>query len=296
MVTFCGGDIISESVKAIIGQVNHLLIVDNHSDAATLKYLDDVRQRYSDKVTVVLNEENRGVAAALNQGLRFAVQNGYEWALTLDQDSEAETSMVRRMLEACDRYADRDRVGIIAPQSLFVSDGKCTDFPDDGTLTQRAVEVDLTHTSGNLVRLAVLGKVGLFREDLFVDQVDYEFCFRLRRAGLKIVVVTSALMRHRPGDLRSVRFLHKRVFCSNYSAVRRYYIARNGILISKQNRNWSFLRRHSLLVVKEVAKVLLYEDHKWAKLRLTLLGVKDGVVGKVGKLASAGGVPNECVN
>lgn len=35
-------------------------------------------------------------------------------------------------------------------------------------------------TSGMLIPLSLFGKIGMFREDYFIDSVDHEFCLRAR--------------------------------------------------------------------------------------------------------------------
>jgi rhamnosyltransferase len=296
IVTYHGGRIVLSAAVAIIQQVGHLIIVDNHSDTTTLGCIDTIRRDYFDKVTIILNDRNRGLAAALNQGAKAGLSKGFEWILTLDQDSEAESNMVCKMLETYQRYSQQDKVGIIAPHSLLTIDRKRGEVPYKEGSGEETTEVELIHTSGNLVSHSVFKAVGLFREDYFIDQLDYEFCFRVKKAGFKILVSNQAVIHHRPGDLKSAYILYRQVFYSNHSAIRRYYITRNGILLSKEVRNWKFLKGHTVLVIKELVKVLLYEDYKWAKLRLTLLGVKDGVVGKVGKLERRGDGLNECSN
>src|SRR4030095_6760554 len=87
MVTYNGGAIVARSTKAIVEQVDHLIIVDNCSDENTLKRIEDIQRDLNPKVTMILNEQNRGIAAALNQGVKAALSKGFEWILTLDQDS-----------------------------------------------------------------------------------------------------------------------------------------------------------------------------------------------------------------
>ncbi|HJQ22294.1 MAG TPA: glycosyltransferase family 2 protein [Blastocatellia bacterium] len=282
IITYNGGAVVAATVNAVFDQVDYLIIVDNHSDALTVRHLKALSQQRSDKLMVVYNDTNRGLAAALNQGIRLALERRCDWILTLDQDSFAEARMVAQMLEAYNCAADQPSIAIIAPRSVLIADGQARMSPD--TAAEPAVEVNLIHTSGNLVKAEVFKRVGWFREDYFIDQVDYEFCFRVRKAGFRILISRDAVMRHRLGDLKSARFFGKRVFHSNYSAIRRYYITRNGIILSREIRDWRFLKSHVLLVAKESLKVLLYEDQKWEKSRLTLKGLKDGLAGKLGRL------------
>ena len=46
---------------------------------------------------IILNKENLGIATALNIGVRKALENGYEWILTMDQDPEVDYNGIRKI-------------------------------------------------------------------------------------------------------------------------------------------------------------------------------------------------------
>ena len=60
-------------------------------------------------------------------------------------------------------------------------------------------------------------------------------------------------------------------------------MTRNGIILSKEIRNWKFLKTHILLTIKEFIKTLLYEDQRWKKMKFTIKGLKDGIAGRLGE-------------
>jgi rhamnosyltransferase len=191
--------------------------------------------------------------------------------------------MITKMLEEYGNYAHKNKVGIVAPRSIFVTEGRASRAEAKPKLS-KLEEVELIHTSGNLVKASVFARVGFFREEFFIDQVDYEFCFRLRKAGLLIIVAAGPVMHHRLGDLRSARFLNRQVFPSNHSACRRYYMARNALVLSREVRDWQFIRRSCSFFLRDSIKILLYENSKRAKLWYMLKGIWDGVCGKLGPL------------
>ena len=67
--------IIKKCVKAIYNQVNEILIVDNGSS----KNLDMIRElnKYS-KINAIFNNENLGIAYALNKGVKYALSKKYK--------------------------------------------------------------------------------------------------------------------------------------------------------------------------------------------------------------------------
>ena len=75
-------------IERVVGNVRELrrqgfyvVIVDNFSDS-----IAEIRERSGCDKLVEL-PENKGIAAALNAGMRAAVENGAQWTLSLDQDT-----------------------------------------------------------------------------------------------------------------------------------------------------------------------------------------------------------------
>ena len=82
-------------------------------------------------------------------------------------------------------------------------------------------------TSGNLLRLGALEAVGRFDDELFIDQVDNDLCFRLRLSGWRILQARRAVLEHRQGTLRRTAL---GFYSMDYPALRRYYLARNTLV------------------------------------------------------------------
>jgi rhamnosyltransferase len=118
--------------------------------------------------------------------------------------------------------------------------------------------------------------VGPFLDELFVDQVDNEFCLRLHVAGFSVLEAGEAILAHRVGNLRRHR-LPLPMYTSNHSPVRRYYITRNRFYVGRMYRDqFPEYRRFELRqLAKEVLKILLYERQKLSKLHMMALGFRD---------------------
>ena len=84
IVTYHPDDDFHQRVSAIVDQVNHVIIVDNASGPNVQELLGKLGARPN--ITSILNQENLGIAAAMNQGFEWAQENNYAWVLTLDQD------------------------------------------------------------------------------------------------------------------------------------------------------------------------------------------------------------------
>jgi GT2 family glycosyltransferase len=183
--------------------------------------------------------ENTGIAAALNVGCRVALELGFVWALTLDQDSTPSPGMVDRLctcIELQESIATATRrlrskgrlaarlspatIAVVAPVWQQVGGTPATTA--DG-----CAPLDLALTSGSLTRLPTLARLGWFREDFFIDRVDMEYSMRVQRHGSRMVQRQDALLLHRMGRLRRARLGPLSFFVTDYSPLRRYYMVRN---------------------------------------------------------------------
>lgn len=227
VVTYHPKPAAAEGLRAALDQCASVVVVDNASTDAELAPLLNPR------LDVVRNATNLGVAAAQNAGIRRAIEKGASHVLLLDQDSVPEPGMVAALLAACG-----DGVGIAAPVAFdpgqqkparfFVSaDGKSGEARElDGPVLEGLL---FAISSGSLVPVATLAKAGLLLEPYFIDYVDVEFGLRVRKAGLKIVAVRDARLRHRLGDYEERRFFGRLIPVTHHSAKRRFTQTRNRI-------------------------------------------------------------------
>jgi rhamnosyltransferase len=272
VVLYRPGPEVLENVGSYLDQVDALYAVDNTeqpevSFVSTLSALP--------RVSYVSNGGNLGVAAALNVGARRALAEGYEWLLTMDQDSTATPGMVDRML-ACSVEPLAANAGLISPHQVQV--GGAAREPRGC-----CAEVLTPMTSGSLVRLSAYSAVGPFMEGLFIDQVDDEFCLRLHTAGFKVLEAGDATLMHRVGHVRHHRFPLP-LYTTDHPPVRRYYMTRNLLYVGRLYRErFPEYRRSSLKQIgKDLIKIVLYEGSKSAKLRMMVRGYRDYRQGRLG--------------
>ena len=265
VVSYQSADTIAATLAAVVDQVGSVCVVDNGSDEATTTILLQLTHALDDLVTVQWNRENLGLASALNQGIRWAIGNGFRYVLTLDQDSVAAPRMVETLIQALETDSS---IGLAAPRSIEDCNGRLYSLGVSESQSDREVHfVELVHASGNLIPVSVFETTGLFREDLFIDQVDYEFCLRLRKMGFRIAVVDRATMRHRLGSITTTRVGGKVLHCANHAYQRHYYLARNRLVVSYLHRDLSYMRSQADSMAREVCKIVLCEQGKIVKLR-----------------------------
>ena len=90
---------IEKCFNSLINQVDKMFIVDNGSNGDRIKILKELKNSNANKVDLILNNENLGIATALNVGIKKALNEGYDWVITMDQDSKANDNMIEKMFE-----------------------------------------------------------------------------------------------------------------------------------------------------------------------------------------------------
>ena len=108
---------LTENIKAISQQTDKVLLVDNGSEDKL--FLSKLSFIYN--TAVISNEKNKGIAYALNQGMKYAYQNGYEWAITLDEDSVCPDGIIAGAKKLIENTLD---VAMIVPLIKETSSGE----------------------------------------------------------------------------------------------------------------------------------------------------------------------------
>ena len=270
-----------DSINLLLNQVEKVIIVDNGSKEKYVKYIKSINE---DKIEIILNKENLGIATALNIGVRKALENGYEWILTMDQDSKASPDMVKKMFNVYNSINREERKDILSIFPNFV-DERIKSIEENSNMNSYEY-VDADITSGNLLRKEVFEKVGFFDDSLFIDLVDTDFCMRLNEKGIKMIKIRDAVLYHSLGESKTIKGILGSFNTSNHSALRRYYMTRNRFYIWEKYKglNSFTLNRDKKLFKKEFVKIILGEKDKVNKIKMVLRGYKDYKKGIKGKL------------
>jgi len=282
IVTYHPDRELPQRVERIASQVQHVVIVDNHSDPSTVAMLKALSPRLN--LRLFLNEENLGIATALNQGMAEASRLGASWALLLDQDTVPFESMVSVFGQVYEEYPEKETLAVIGSNFLEVSapGGRPALTVAAGATWAEQVTVI---TSGSLLSIPLFHVVGPFRDELFIDEVDTEYCLRARTLGFTTVVSREPLMAHSVGIATSRRFLWRTVRPSNHSAFRWYYMIRNPIVLTREywRAEPRWVTTNLYIRLKLMVKALLYESDRRAKLQRMLLGGWHGLRGRLGR-------------
>ncbi len=260
---------LTDNIYSYLEQVDKLYAVDN-SEYKDNVLIEELKQ--NKKIKYIDNKGNRGIAHALNVGANEAIKDGYDFLLTMDQDSKTSENMIFLMLE-CIQNFNLLEVGIISPFHASKFNATSND--------KGCVKKNMVMTSGNLLSLEAYKKSGPFLEELFLDYVDNEYCLRLQRNGYKVIEVSEAILHHNLGELSKHTLLGKNMYCYNYPPIRYYYRTRNVIAVNKKYEYFDKLYFKELL--KDIIKIFFYEKNKIKKVQHIYFGIVDAIKGKMGK-------------
>jgi rhamnosyltransferase len=258
-------------IGSYISHVSKLVIIDNSEPP--VPWLSS----WDDKILIIRNHKNLGIGEPLNMAAKIAIENNYEWILTMDQDSVFQTGSFDELKSVATEASDD--VALVTP---FHFTPKAT----PPKFNERTKNIKLTMTSGNLLRTSAFKTAGPFEEKLFIDSVDHEYYLRLRKHGFKILRANNSILLHPLGEIEYRKFLFIKLKSTNHSALRRYYITRNRLYVSFKYffSDFWFFFRESRELIKSFFVVLLMDDDKGKKIRMIIKGIVDFIRGKYGRL------------
>lgn len=276
VVTYHPDNALPKLVERLQGQVGRVLVVDNHSDTSECQMLRDTAARLD--MDLILNTENLGVATALNLGASHAMANGFKWLLLFDQDSVPSEEMFEGLQEAYDDFPRREQLAIIGSNYITPSTGNLR-FPKSAAYGRSWIERRVVITSGSLLSLRAYETMGPFRDEYFIDCVDLEYCLRARSRGFEVIATARPLMSHGIGRPTPHRLPWRPAVASNHSRIRRYYMIRNQIDLTKRY----FLREPVSVTAslwarfRSLVSLCLFEDDRRAKMTYSWMGLVDGL-------------------
>jgi rhamnosyltransferase len=275
VTTFHAGDSLQQNLAQIAAQVSVVIVVDDSGDPSRSNALGDLAAA---NLVVLRNQDNLGIAAALNRGIEQAWSMGCEWVITLDDDTRVSSSYIADIFGFLQAGAPAN-VGLIACTRDSGAPG--ADLHATGYQLKRNLI-----TSGCLFERKTFQSVGGFDEGLFIDLVDFDFCTRLRKSGLAIVLLDKVGMDHRVGNSRTVRVLGKAVVIYHHAPFRLYYQMRNVFLFARKHLAFDPLLSIYLLLdfFRLPLKALFFEQDKRARLFYLATGLRDGLLGRRGRL------------
>lgn len=225
-------------LEAVSREVSHVVIIDNGG-------LDESHLIDKSKIEVLHPKQNIGIAAAQNSGVKLAIHRGASFVVFFDQDSLPQPNLINNLLIAYKQLAAAGcRPAAVGPRIVDRETNQHAPFVQFnlsgvkkqlGIRKNDSVRCDFLVASGMLTSCERFKEVGACEEGLFIDNVDFEWCFRAKSKGYACFGVPNATLYHSIGDAaRHVGIGHKKGRIALHSPVRQYYIMRNRIHMYKR--------------------------------------------------------------
>lgn len=262
IITYNFDDTFIKGFKSVYNQVDHIIIVDNNSKSRCIEKLNKISEL--EKVLVIYNDENLGIAKALNQAIEIAGLDNFKWFLTLDHDSILEEEAVNKML-GISKKIEPNKIGIICPNIYDLNLGEYMfDLNLEYTYVEKCIQ------SGAIFNSLMLKETGLFNEDLFIYYVDEDMCERARLKGYNIIRTNKIKILHKDGKLQKKKIFWKKFDFNERSEYATYYRARNCLFMSK-NYSYKYLKDN----IRDPIKIIMYDNNKKIKLKYFFKGIYD---------------------
>ena len=256
--------LLKKNINSFVERVDKVLIWENTPEEQKLHY------RFIDhpKVEYCGNGIN-SISHSLNYAWSYAKKDGYDYLLTMDQDS---------VFENFSLFLEKTIFNDKAPQGIWIP--LAVTGENKPALREKGKdikEVFFGNTSGMLLKKSVIDRIGGWNEAFAVDGVDCEFCFHASRVGVKIYAFLNVFLYHQLGEYKKVKFLNRFFELRNYSPVRYYAIYKSHVLLMRlfpeQNEFLNTCRYYWGGMIKWI---FMFESHRFCKMYFIVKGIAEG--------------------
>ena len=177
-----------------IAQYNVGFVVDN----SLIPFMDG---ETIGKMSYICNKANIGIAEAQNVALREILKGDYEYVVFLDQDTRVAVDYPLQIAMEFSRI-DNGRLAVLGPQVVNAATGgqyasaiHKYEISENGFSLRKHII-----SSGSCMSINALKDVGLMWGELFIDYVDFEWCWRAASKGYQCGVTSHLQISHHVGQ------------------------------------------------------------------------------------------------
>ncbi len=220
MPVFNGAEHISRSLRLALDTSPpdcQIIAIDNGSTDNSYAILHRILHRSSmqdpDRLHTISNEQNLGFPAACNQGIRLALKRGAKYVVLLNQDAFPQPGWIDALVNAAELDPTYGAVQALVllesdtAQPLINTAGNpmhylgfswCGSYGEIAPPAGTSIVHEISVGSGAALLLTrkALEDIGLLDESFFLYHEDADLCWRMRLAGYKIGIATSARVTH----------------------------------------------------------------------------------------------------
>lgn len=190
-------DLTNDCINSVLkNSFNNLkiILVDNEYDSFKLKKFQNRK-----KIKIIKNQKNEGFCKGSNIGIRYALENNFDYILLLNNDTVIETNLIRNLI----KFSTEKNIFVVQPmitdisgKKIWSSGGKINNFLGTFRTKYKGKDInkkfnyksELDWFSGCccLFKSEIFIKTGLFDENFFAYYEDVDYSLRLKNNGYKI--------------------------------------------------------------------------------------------------------------
>ena len=256
-----------KNTESYIDFVDALYIWDNTSPEKRSDGITIIKEKHPNKVFILENDKNMGLAYAYNRGIEKAKENGFTHLMTMDQDSSFENFAGYK--EGIEKETD-PKVGMMTPPH---NRGRVI-------IVEPWESKNYFIQSGCVFLLSMFDEVGTFREEFFIYFIEPDFFYRAKKYGYKHFGYANVNMIHQFGHNEGKRAFFNLISPGNYSPLSLFYFTRNFFFICREYpRDFPIADKRKDLkrIITRTGKAILGEKDKIAKVCATFRGAFYGI-------------------
>lgn len=194
-----------QSLRKYTKQPFHLLVIDNNSQDQSKTYLQAMQRDkfFGERMRLVFNRKNLGVAKAWNQAVR--ITSG-RFIVFLNPDLKFTKDWLYKLTQSATRHKKAMVVGakILNPDETIYHAGANGKIRGRGQknrpdLFDQEKKVRWVQGSCFLVKREIFRKIGGFDERFFMYGEEVDFCWRVRKAGYEVLYSPVPIYHGRQG-------------------------------------------------------------------------------------------------
>lgn len=210
-----------------------------------------------DGAIMLYHGNQKGIAGAQNMGIRYVMNHtNISYIIFLDQDTVAEENYPLMIVQQMTELSKIYNIAILGPlvwnkkaneryHSVFHHDV----IRQKGFIIRREII-----SSGSCVAVKTLKEIGMFDESLFIDFVDFEWCWRACSKGYLCGISDKIQIVHQVGNYEINFPFGYRVIIS--SPIRYYYQYRNYLWLCRNT--WTPLQWKIVTGIKHFLRVFYF--------------------------------------
>lgn len=224
------------SIEKINYKNYNIVIVDNNSVDGSEEILKSEFEKYK----IIQTNSNRGFAGGNNIGIKYAINEGAQYVLLLNNDTLVEAEFLTNLIE--ETLKEKFKPGISIGKIYYNSGIKKIWYAGGGInyLKGETFQIGCGETDKGqydmkknvdfatgcmmLINKEVIEKVGYLLEDYFLYYEDTDYCVKVIKAGYKILYCPRSIIYHKVSASTVI-----------LSEIYQFYMCRNRYLFIKRN-------------------------------------------------------------